>query len=152
MAPEPPIEPEGSPIRCQSDLNYGQNLNSEESDDEEMEIPLGNGYEPLSTNPEMASEPMEDESDEEEPVILPQREEPEPDLGLRLVVEEVWNQPRPNELNFELDDSKQELIKSTMRQLRLPKLDSAPDWMKNISDEELVSKAMNVIKRNQNTP
>lgn len=133
MAPEPPNESNNSPIRCPIDTNIQGNTSDESEENEEIDRHAG--YEPLNMNENLVNDVdnslMEveesgtaarlvpeqspftvdlDMMDELQDLRIGNKAEEEPQSVEAEVVAEIWNKPRPNELNFDLDINSQELV------------------------------------------
>lgn len=132
MAPEPPTESNNSPIRCPiGDTINIQGHTSDESEENE-EIDRHAGYEPLNMNENLVNDVDNSLMEVEDSAIVVPEQSPftvdldmmdelqdlrignkvndEPQSVEAEVVAEVWNKPRPNELNFDLDVNSQELV------------------------------------------
>lgn len=133
MAPEPPNESNNSPIRCPIGTNIQGNTSDESEENEEIDRHAG--YEPLNMNENLVNDVdnslMEveesgtaarlvpeqspftvdlDMMDELQDLRIGNKAEEEPQSVEAEVVAEIWNKPRPNELNFDLDVNSQELV------------------------------------------
>uniref|UniRef100_A0A336LPY2 Male-enhanced antigen 1 n=1 Tax=Culicoides sonorensis TaxID=179676 RepID=A0A336LPY2_CULSO len=163
MAPDPPTETD-SPVRCQNNLTH-QNTSDESEDNED--INRHDGYEPLNMNENiindtdnslMDTEVLIEQSpftagldmmDEIQDLNVGCKANEEPISVEAEVVAEVWNKPRPVELNFELDVNSQELIKSMMSSIQLPKL-AAPTWAEGMSDLDLKETVLQKVRKRSN--
>lgn len=133
MAPDPPTVSE-SPIRCPNNIQNQTNTSDESEDNDE--INRHEGYEPLNMNENLVNDTVDNsvmDQDDDVPVRAPIMEQSPFTSGLDMmdeiqdlnvgckadeepisveaeVMAEVWNKPRPAELNFELDVNSQELV------------------------------------------
>lgn len=139
MAPDPPTVNSDSPIRCPTNTQHQVNTSDESEDNEDLN--RHEGYEPLNMNENLVNDSIDNsvmDQDEEgnppAPMISDQCSRFTADLDMMdeiqdlnvgckgdkepisveaEVMAEVWNQPRPAELNFELDVNSQELVSNT---------------------------------------
>ena len=134
MAPEPPTESD-SPVRAPLDILTLNIQTSDESEgNEEAEEHVG--YQPLNMNENLVNEidnslmETDEVLDETETALIEQspytagldmmdelqdlrvgcKAEEEAQSVEAEVMADVWNKPRPQELNFELDVNSQELV------------------------------------------
>lgn len=135
MAPDPPTLDSDSPIRCPNNIQNQTNTSDESEDNEELN--RHEGYEPLNMNENLVNDTLDnsvmDQEAEEDEVPIPTQSpftagldmmdeiqdlnvgckgDEEPVSVEAEVMAEVWNKPRPAELNFELDVNSQELVSS----------------------------------------
>lgn len=137
MAPDPPTVDSDSPIRCPNNIQNQVNTSDESEDNEELN--RHEGYEPLNMNENLVNDTIDNSvMDQDEENNVPERAaisdqcsrftadldmmdeiqdlnvgckgDEEPISVEAEVMAEVWNQPRPAELNFELDVNSQELV------------------------------------------
>ncbi|XP_063698726.1 uncharacterized protein LOC134829553 [Culicoides brevitarsis] len=172
MSPDPPTIDSDSPIRCANNLQHP--ATSDESEDNE-EQNHHEGYEPLNMNENLVDNTdnslMDVDDDDVEAPNRPQssftagldmmdeiqdlnvgcKAEEEPISVEAEVMAEVWNQPRPAELNFELDVNSQELIKSVMSSIQLPSL-AAPTWAAGLSDTDLKDTVLQKLRKRNSGP
>lgn len=107
--PELPDQNNGDDFRMEEDFSINADGTTDDSENEYYEENEYMGYQPL--NMRDSSNTIEEESDESESnttVIL------DASATHELLNVDVWNAPRPNELNIELDSEKAEQVNKRM--------------------------------------
>lgn len=114
-------------------INQGGN-HSDDSDGED-----GNeyeGYQPLPIT-DQGDDSMEIDNNLSEPITMNNEGDsnlPNVESIDTEVEREVWSQPRPRELDLELDSSRTEQIMSAMAGITLPDV-AIPDWAQGVPEE-----------------
>ncbi|XP_001652986.2 uncharacterized protein LOC5569765 isoform X1 [Aedes aegypti] len=142
--PELPDQNNGDDFRMEEDFSINADGTTDDSENEYYEENEYMGYQPL--NMRDSSNTIEEESDESESnttVIL------DASATHELLNVDVWNAPRPNELNIELDSEKAEQIRNVMADFKLPNA-SVPQWAIGIPEESWKEELLLRIRQRQN--
>lgn len=142
---------------------YMQSTTSDESDNENRDDAYS-GYQPLTLTGNTgafyeAMDLSDDEENEENNEIVMeggaeggftedyQQIEEEKTISLEAEIHsEIWNAPRPNELNIELDSNKTEQIMSVMAGIKLPTT-AIPEWAQGIPEEKWKEDLLEKIRK-----
>lgn len=139
-------------------LIHNLNLNDDnENEDDENEY---SGYEPLGhagggfNIPYATDDDDDDDSDESDNEVndleTAQVQDPQAPCPEAEIEREVWNAPRPSELNIELDTTRTEQIMSAMAGISLP-TSAIPDWAQNVPEEKWKEDLLVKIRGKQGT-
>uniref|UniRef100_A0A182JJR1 Menorin-like domain-containing protein n=1 Tax=Anopheles atroparvus TaxID=41427 RepID=A0A182JJR1_ANOAO len=130
-------------------------FSEDESDNESVGDNHGyEGYQPLNTDELNPSHRrlsvMEENVESGMDVDLnePAESEPHSGVSLELLNVDVWNAPRPNELNIDIDSTKAAEIVNVMAGIKLPTT-AVPDWARGVPEEEWKENLLQRIRQRQ---
>uniref|UniRef100_A0AAG5CW53 Male-enhanced antigen 1 n=1 Tax=Anopheles atroparvus TaxID=41427 RepID=A0AAG5CW53_ANOAO len=130
-------------------------FSEDESDNESVGDNHGyEGYQPLNTDELNPSHRrlsvMEENVESGMHVDLndPAESEPHSGVSLELLNVDVWNAPRPNELNIDIDSTKAAEIVNVMAGIKLPTT-AVPDWARGVPEEEWKENLLQRIRQRQ---
>uniref|UniRef100_A0A1S4GX84 Male-enhanced antigen 1 n=2 Tax=Anopheles gambiae TaxID=7165 RepID=A0A1S4GX84_ANOGA len=154
--PDLPGQPEDDSAFTMDENNtvHLEPLSEDESDNESMDANGYAGYQPLNmdelNHPNRRPSLMEDEAEsgvgEGETVGLDVANS----INADFLNVDVWNAPRPNELNIELDSSKAAEIVNVMAGIKLPTT-AVPEWARGVPEEEWKENLLQRIRQRQQT-
>uniref|UniRef100_A0A182HVE6 Menorin-like domain-containing protein n=2 Tax=Anopheles arabiensis TaxID=7173 RepID=A0A182HVE6_ANOAR len=155
--PDLPGQPEDDSAFTMDENNtvHLEPLSEDESDNESMDANGYAGYQPLNmdelNHPNRRPSLMEDEAEsgvgEGESVGLDGANN---SINADFLNVDVWNAPRPNELNIELDSSKAAEIVNVMAGIKLPTT-AVPEWARGVPEEEWKENLLQRIRQRQQT-
>ncbi|KAH8393533.1 uncharacterized protein LOC110185863 [Drosophila serrata] len=132
-----------------------------QSDDDDDESDAYDGYQPLamdeaadpaiaSGEPEVASAADNDEDIDlmTAPVTHGDPNMPPIESADVEIERQVWNEPRPKELQMELDKARTEQILKAMSTITLPNI-TIPDWAKGVPEERWKGELLDRINNRQ---
>lgn len=166
-SPELPEDSDSNSLRPQPGTvipTYMQSTTSDESDNENRDDAYS-GYQPLTLTGntgafyeamDLSDDEENEENNEIEEVVMDGAEGftendqqilEEKTISLEAEIHsEIWNAPRPNELNIELDSSKTEQIMSVMAGIKLPTT-AIPEWAQGIPEEKWKEDLLEKIRK-----
>uniref|UniRef100_A0A182KDA4 Male-enhanced antigen 1 n=1 Tax=Anopheles christyi TaxID=43041 RepID=A0A182KDA4_9DIPT len=129
-------------------------LSEDESDNESMDANGYAGYQPLNMDdqnhthrrPSLIEDELESGVRAEESVALDGMN----NINSEFLNVDVWNAPRPNELNIDLDSSKAAEIVNVMAGIKLPTT-AVPEWARGVPEEEWKENLLQRIRQRQQT-
>lgn len=140
--PELPDQNNGNDFRMEEDVFINADGTTDDSESEYNEENEYMGYQPL--NVENSSNVLDDsEESESNDTVIPDESTHE------LLNVDVWNAPRPTELNIELDAEKAEQILNVMADFKLPNT-SVPQWAVGVPEECWKEELLQRIRQRQN--
>ncbi|XP_062553280.1 male-enhanced antigen 1 [Armigeres subalbatus] len=125
--PELPDQNEEIDFRMEENIVINTDGTTDDSENEYNEENAYMGYQPLNMRDMNSMMEDSDTSESNDPEI-------HDDDSIELLNVDVWNAPRPNELNIELGPEKAEQILSVMAGIKLPSI-SVPQWAQGIPEE-----------------
>ncbi|XP_060666319.1 uncharacterized protein LOC132798470 [Drosophila nasuta] len=120
------------------------------------------GYQPLATDledagaaPETLADDAEDVADEDIDLMTAEVTHGDPNMppiesADAEIERQVWNEPRPQELQLELDKTRTEQILKAMSKITLPNI-TVPDWAKGVPEERWKHELLERIQTRQQT-
>ncbi|XP_037037992.1 uncharacterized protein LOC119075618 [Bradysia coprophila] len=130
---------------------HGMDENNSDSDDIDLDndrIPSIDpyaGYQQLNLE-DLADDNDDDDEDEDntnvqEPVVANQNPTADAEIACQ-----VWNAPRPNELDIKIDPTKCDEIRSVMSKVTLGGVEP-PEWAKNIPETKWIEELLQEVRR-----
>ncbi|XP_050078576.1 male-enhanced antigen 1 [Anopheles maculipalpis] len=128
-------------------------FSEDESDNESLVDVNGYaGYQPLNMDEQnqtnRMTSVMEEEMDTDTGDVEPATHEGGSAINAEFLNVDVWNAPRPNELNIELDSSKAAEIVNVMAGIKLPTT-AVPEWARGVPEEEWKENLLQRIRQRQ---
>ncbi|XP_064539771.1 male-enhanced antigen 1 [Drosophila montana] len=138
-----------------------------EQSDDSAESDAYDGYQPLATDAEEAGAVINDiataaesngreEADEDIDLMTAEVTHGDPNMppieSIDAEIErQVWNEPRPQELQMELDKARTEQILKAMSKITLPNV-TVPDWAKGVPEERWKHELLERIQTRRAAP
>ncbi|XP_068150910.1 uncharacterized protein [Drosophila tropicalis] len=155
MGPELPTDPGELDQFSTPAIPHPVETETDDSDD------AYNGYEPLAMEDEpqaAASAVTTSPEDDDKNIDLTTAEVTHGDPNMppiepvdAEIERQVWNEPRPRELQIELDKTKTDQILSAMSKITLPNI-TVPDWAKGVPEESWKQELLDRIQNRQQQP
>ncbi|KAM8717736.1 hypothetical protein ACLKA7_004440 [Drosophila subpalustris] len=127
----------------------------DQSDDSDAASDAYDGYQPLATDIEDVAAVSGEDADGDIDLMAAPVTHGDPNMpaieSVDVEIErQVWNEPRPQELQMELDKTRTEQILKAMSKITLPNV-TVPDWARGVPEERWKHELLERIQTRKST-